>query len=539
MNFNLEISFINKVQEDFYYDNKRNEGFSGGFGNGKTMGAAMKVLTLLTTFPKYRVAGTRYRVKDLNTSTMSTFFKKCPPELYAEAYGGRRNDREGYLRLVNGSEVFWMHLDDFSEESLRGLEINSRLGDQDEEISEGVYLVMDSRIERWDQAEIPPHLNSENFPRNPFTGRPMPPCYNMSLVNPDTTVHWWYKRYHPDSPESERFKKTHSFYSASIHDNPAIPQSLKDEMLTRDKRWVDRYYWGRWGIAGGSIHQINKSSILEVTSPDIRHQLTASTGISEEELQKLLEIIKRDGIKYRVMDHGEVSPTCCLWFAYLSPSVLFKNYGVQSKGIHLCYREYYVPDRLVSYHRQAITNLSGDEKYYGNYADPDIFRKHSQKYGGRWTVADEYLDSRIKAPSIIWQPGDNNEMASRNAVGELLSLDLSAIHPITGLSPAPLIYFLKRHQEHYPNGCSNVIVETQSAKYKKLGSINGEDIYSDERDSSVADHSYDPLRYYSLLPKASNLPDIPTEKPQFSFARHLEKRKFNRYNRSAGRIFGR
>ncbi|MGB8839435.1 MAG: hypothetical protein WCC64_00025, partial [Aliidongia sp.] len=90
---------------------------------------------------------------------METFYKTCPPSLYDESYGGRRNDREGYLRLVNKSEVIWMHLDDYSEEDLRGKEFNSVLTDQAEEISEQIYITLDSRIERWDQVEIPPHLN--------------------------------------------------------------------------------------------------------------------------------------------------------------------------------------------------------------------------------------------------------------------------------------------------------------------------------------------------------------------------------------------
>lgn len=526
----IPLSFVNKVQEEFFYCNKRNEGFSGGYGNGKTMGGSMKALYLLATFPKYRVAGTRYTSKDLVTSTMSTFFKVCPPELYADAYGGRRADRDGYLRLVNNSEVFWLHLDDHSEETLRGLEVNSRLGDQDEEIAENMYITMDSRIERWDQAEIPAHLNRELFLPNPYTGRPMPPCYNMSLVNPDTTLHWFWRRFHPDSPEAAANLDTHAFFSASTHDNPAIPESLKAAMRSRDAAWVDRFYWGKWGISGGAIHYVPKECILEYVPDSILSKPRSghTTPITGTDLAKLLEVIKRDGIKYRVMDHGDAAPTTCLWFAYLSPSTLNRNYGVISKGIHICYREYYMPERLVSYHREAIASLSGDEKYYGNYADPAIFKKNQQKYGGSWTTADEYLDRRLKAPPIMWTPADNNEMATRNAVGEMLVLDPSVVHPITG-GVGPAMYFLRKDQEHNLHGCSHVITQTQSARHKKIGSVNGQDVYSDERDPNVTDHAYDPLRYYSIMPKTNELPDAPTIVPQFSFAAHLGRRRMNKY----------
>ena len=536
--YSIPINFVNKVQEEFYYCNKRNQGFSGGYGNGKSFGASMKALTLLTTFPKYRFAITRYTSKDLVTSTMSTFFKICQPELYSEAYGGRRNDRDGYLRLINGSEVFWMHLDDHSEESLRGLEVNSRLGDQDEEISENMYITIDSRIERWDQVEIPPHLNPEHFPKNPYSGKPMPPCYNMSLVNPDTTLHWFWRRYHPDSPESAGYDN-HAYFSASTHDNPAIPETLKAAMRSRDPAWVDRFYWGKWGISGGAIHYVHKESILELINPAMVGRSPHCCPITITDLDKLLSVIKRDGIKYRVMDHGDAAPTTCLWFAWLSPSVLNQNYGIVSKGIHICYREYYMPDRLVSYHREAIAELSKDEKYYGNYADPAIFKKNQQKYGGSWTTADEYADKRLKAPPIYWSPADNNEMATRNAVGEMLQLDPLIVHPILGTPESPAMLFIKKDQSNYPHGCSHVITQTQSARHKKIGSVNGSDVYSDERDPNIADHAYDPLRYYSVLPKTTRLPSAPVDIPQFSFAAHLKSRRLRKYKMQGGHGYGR
>ena len=529
----IQLSFVNPTQEEFYYCTKRNQLFSGGYGNGKSYGGSMKAITLLSTFPKYKIAISRYRAKDLVASTMATFFKLCPPELYNESYGGRRNDREGYTRLINGSEIEWIHLDDYSEETLRGREYNSHLGDQMEEVSEGVYITIDSRIERWDRAEIPAHLNPEHFPKNQFTGRPMPPCYNMALVNPDSFLHWGYRRFHPDSPEAAKYAKTHAYFSASTHDNPAIAQSLKDEMLSRDPAWVDRFYWGKWGIAGGAIHYINPLSILSRADPGTGH-----THIKQDDLAKLLDVIKRDGIRYRAMDHGEKAPTCCLWFAWLSPTALHRNYGIKSKGVHVCYREYYQPDRLISYHRQAIADLSGDETYNGSYADPDIFRKHSQKYGGRWTVADEYMDKKINAPRVNWSPADNNEMATRSAVAEMLTPHNDIVHPITGESPSPQLLFIKLHAE-YPHGCSRAIMETQAAKHKRIGSENGTDIYSDERDPNTDDHAYDPVRYYAVMPKSSELPERPKVIPQFSFAAHQQRRRMNTYRRIGTNFYGR
>lgn len=539
---NVDVSFVNKIQEEFTYCYKRNQNFNGGFGNGKSFGASIKAILLLSTFPYYKIGISRYSAKELSQSTMATFFKICPPELYNEAYGGRRNDRDGYLRFVNGSEILWMHLDDYSEGDLRGKEFNSVITDQAEEISEGIYDILDARIERWDRAEIPSYMNPELFPKNKFTGKPMPPCYNMLLFNPDTTLHWIYRRFHPESPELMKYcgplqrselvgdnsgiwyYENSAWFTASMHDNPAIPQSLKDAYLRREQSWIDRFYWGKWGIAGGAIHYVDEQSIISWDKVEDRIFI-----------RKLLEIIHKDGIKYRVMDHGESAPTCVLWFAYLSPTVILSNWGVRSKGIHICYKEYYQPNRIVKYHREMIKVLSEGERYSGNYADPAIFKKASEKYGGFWTTAEDYLDTRgwtdeeiKKGPPITWLPADNNEMSTRDAIHELLQTNEFTFNPITGTLNAPALYFIKQHTVEYPHGASFVIAQTRAARKKKVGCVNGEDLYSDERADSP-DHAYDPLRYYSILPKLNSLPERPKEIPQFSFNRHLERVRARRY----------
>jgi hypothetical protein len=196
-----------------------------------------------------------------------------------------------------------------------------------------------------------------------------------------------------------------------------------------------------------------------------------------------------------------------------------------------------MPDKLISYHRQAIADLSKGERYYGNFADPAIFRLSSQKEGRRVTVAEDYLSSNISGPAIAWQPADNNEMSTRNAVSELFTLSDSIRHPITGTSPAPSMYFIKRCSD-YPSGANMVIHETSAARHRKIGSVNGQDQFSDER-ADGSDHAYDPLRYYAVILKTNKPPEQPLERPQFSFAAHIDKRRFNRFIRLGGRLIER
>lgn len=130
----------------------------------------------------------------------------------------------------------------------------------------------------------------------------------------------------------------------------------------------------------------------------------------------------------------------------------------------------------------------------GNYADPQIFKTTSQKFGGFWSVADEYLDSKLNSPTIAWNPADNNEFATRNRINELLRRHPDVTHPITGIKGAPKLYFIKR-SDSYANGANQMIYQIQAQKRKLLGTHDGKNIYDDEREPSIADHAYDVIRY--------------------------------------------
>src|SRR5262249_40326805 len=146
----------------------------------------------------------------------------------------------------------------------------------------------------------------------------------------------------------------------------------------------------------------------------------------------------------------------------------------------ICYREYYVPNKTISYHRRAIHDLSGNEDYGNNYADPQIFKKTAQKDGGFWSVNDEYRTSDIEGPALFWNPADNNEFATRNRINELLQPSTRYRHPITKETPAPGIYFIKRSAA-YPQGCFESYKQLGMQRRKLLGTIDGKSVYSDDR----------------------------------------------------------
>lgn len=457
----LNITFRNEAQEAFFNFTKRNSCFSGGYGNGKSFVGCQKILLLSLTFPGYRSVIARKVYRALKSTTMATFFKLLPDGKKSELIE-RHSDLDGVTVFKNGSEIIWMHLDEVDEMSLRGLEINSVLIDQAEEIGESVYLTLDARIGRWDQAKVPQELLTDDFPRDAM-GRPQPPSYMMILVNPDVEYHWVWRRYHPDSPEwKEKYYKTHDYVERGTDESMYTPDTI-EQMKSRDPEWVARFFQGKWGVGEGSIHIIPAQSILHVSKEQIKNFLNKAA-------------------LYRAMDHGDSAPTCCLWLGVFG-------------GVHVCYREYYSPGQLISHHRKAIAALSEGETYINNLADPAIFKKASQKNGGFWCVADEYMDPGLDAPRIAWNPADNNEFSTRNRINEWLRIDPSLKNPFTGEQGCAKLIFIARDPSH-DYGVENVIIQTRSQKRELIDTINGKSIFSDERDKSIPDHAYDPLRYY-------------------------------------------
>lgn len=484
---NLNITFNNDGQRQFYYDTARNQCFSGGFNSGKTFIGCFKAITLLTQFPGYRIAICRHRFSDLKRTTQQTFLELCPKGVISG-----QNLQDGVTDFHNGSKVYWLHLDKVDTNTLRGLEVNAILVDQAEEVEESVFWVLDSRLGRWDSAQVPQSLLDQypNWPRNK-KGNPIVPSYHMILVNPDSQFHWIYRYFHNDSDEKKPdFSFISSEWDASLGSKEAYAIALQ-----RDPEWVDKYVRGIWIAGESQLHNLRKESLIQYDKDFLQDILSKSR-------------------LYRTLDHGDTAPTAVLWWAVY-------------KGVYIGYREYYVANRTISEHRAAIHELSGNEKYSGNYADPSIVRKSGSKDANFFSVADEYRTSSLKSPAISWTGADNNEFATRNRINELLRVDDIHKHPITGTSPAPGIFFLQKSPE-YEYGCKHVIRQLSMQRKTMLAEVDGKKIYSDERDAGIEDHAYDNLRYFVAIHGAAPNAIKPPIKPlSFNYYLALQKREQN------------
>jgi hypothetical protein len=447
---------------------------SGGFGAGKTRAALLKILYLMDKFPGYRAVVVRKRYNELWKTTLPTLFKLLPPSAYSK---GSLNKQDGVLELNNGSRFYFLYLEKPEVATvLRGLEINAAVVDQAEEISEEIYDILETRLNRWEKVKINKKIvndyekNGKEWPWRNDAGTILPPAYMVLTCNPDIELHWLWRRFHPNSPEWRSKYRALGYEMITFNslNNKFLSRQNKESLMSKGKDFVDRYVLGKWGRPEGTLFFVDESSILEPT-PDLIEKLTKTCAM------------------YRVLDHGYSAPTCCLWFA------------VDQSGNSYCLREYYHISDQIRVHRENITNMSDGERYRSSLADPAIFQMMPMRSGGRYSVHSEYIDNKIypKETAIHWSPADNAEMASRLRLKEYLWVDPNRIHPVRGTKGAARLYFLKKTLD-YPNGCDNIIKETNSAKLTRVGMIDGRPMFNDDRDPTIPDHALDCLRYHIM-----------------------------------------
>jgi hypothetical protein len=256
------------------------------------------------------------------------------------------------------------------------------------------------------------------------------------------------------------------FHMPSL-DNQFLTDQNRQELLSSPDEFKRKFVYAIWGNPEGQIHKVDPLSLIKGTP-------------------ELLNWIRVRCTLHRALDHGDSAPTCCLWFA------------ADPNGNVIVYREYYQPNKIISYHRQRIWELSQDEAYTFNFADPSIFSPSYQSATrGRYSPADEYMsvENAPKETAIYWSAGDNNEMGTRNRINEYLRVDPDRINPFTGKPGSPRLFFIMQGDE-YPHGCDQVVRQLRSQKRVSSGTDLGSTVYTDDRNEDIPDHAYDPLRYF-------------------------------------------
>lgn len=353
--------------------------FNGGFGSGKTLAGCLRALLLSQHPNNFGLIG-RLSYPELRDTTRRTFFEICPPEFYDEANGGQWKPSENHLRLVNGSEIIFRHLDNVSEAELKSLNLGWFFIDQAEEIGDNVFKILQSRL----------RLNT------------VPNRFGFVVCNPEPN-NWIDKTWRQPIIEGKPNPDFHLIDSSS-RDNPYLPADYIPTLLASyPEDMVKRYIEGRWDVFE---NQIYSEFVREIHV------------IDPFEIPKGWE-------KLVAVDHGMVNPTAAIFGA------------IDFDGNIFIWDEYYSPGVVSDHAKEIIRRTEGHEISFW-LIDPSTAAKTREKDGMPWSVLEEYEDC-----GLYFTPANNEKLAGINRVKEFLKPLESRKHPITKQTPAPKLYIFK------------------------------------------------------------------------------------------------
>jgi len=317
------------TQEAFHQSKKKYRLLAGGFGSGKTTTLCIEVIKEISISNNYGLLG-RKDLSELKSTTLKELLEIIPEGMVAT-----HNKTDRFIKFINGSELYYMNLDDAREasEKIKSLNLGFVAIDQLEEIQEIVFLAMQGRLRR---------LNSS---RNFF-----------ATCNP--AGHDWIWSKWKNDPPSDNYE----LFESITLENKYLPKDYVDELLNYPERWVKRYVYCSWDDFEGIVF----NEFIEA-----KHKIPIYAPKPEEQ-------------QIHVLDYGFRNPTCILFAA------------TDYDGITRIYDEYYESEQLISHISNEYKKNVWWKKAQ-KLADPSINKverdgqnvnSEFQRYGVNWIGAD-------------------------------------------------------------------------------------------------------------------------------------------------------
>ena len=333
------------TQERFHKSKAKYRLLAGGFATGKTTTLCLEVLKECFRFNgNYGVLG-RKDLQELKSTTLKELLDVCPPQLIKN-----HNKQDRVLEFINGSQIYYMNLDDSREavEKIKSLNLGFVAIDQLEEINEAVFLAFQGRLRR--------HYSNRNF---------------FATCNP--AGHDWLWDKWKNNPQ-----EGYELFEAITLENIYLPKDYVAELLGYPERWVKRYVYCSWDDFEGIVYGefIEKKHKIPFYQP------------SESEN------------KYISLDYGFRNPTAIGFWC------------VDFDGTARMYNEYYETGKLISEISASIKEIDPDWEKTLKIADPSIFAvKHDgisvadefAKYGIYFIPADNSVAQGINRVNELFK----------------------------------------------------------------------------------------------------------------------------------------
>jgi hypothetical protein len=353
---------------------------SGGWGSGKTFVGCLKGIYLSTEYPKNRGVIARHVGKRTARDDDGDLLQGLPaaPLRPSPRRPPQRPGTATSSSRTPAIEILFLHLDDPETAGIiRGLEINWFLIDQAEENPEHMEEIFDLLSAA---RPVGRRARCRSGASTRFTARDREPWPYMhpekrhagAAAVPDARVQPRRRDALALSPLPPESAEHHDdLQGAGLQD---VPHAERGQPVPR------RHEPPLPAGARRGVHSPQRQGLWG--SP--RARSTSSTPVGDRGLAELVEYFRQHCTLFRTMDYGDSAPTCVLWWA------------VDRNGNCICFREYYLPNALISTHRQNITSLSEYERYEIDLADPSIFHQMPAE-AGRPVVCRRRVRGRVRA----------------------------------------------------------------------------------------------------------------------------------------------
>lgn len=241
------MELLEKQEHAVYYlnDKKTKELIYGGAaGGGKSALGCLRLIEQCQKYPQSRWLMGRSKLKTLKETTLNTFFELSSNLKISNQY--KYNDQKSTINFYNGSQIILKDLFSYPSDpefdSLGSLEVCGGFIDEVGQISHKAWQVTLSRCRyKLKKFDLMPKL--------------------LGSCNP--TKNWVYKNFYRASRDGE-LSPTRAFVQALPTDNPHLPQSYLDSLLSLDDNSKQRLYYGNWEYDDDPAKLIEYDAIIDL-----------------------------------------------------------------------------------------------------------------------------------------------------------------------------------------------------------------------------------------------------------------------------------
>ncbi len=245
------MNLIPKQEHAVYYlkDSETKELIYGGAaGGGKSALGVLWLIEQCQTYPGTRWLMGRSKLKALKETTLNTFFELTTKLKIANQFNF--NAQSGIIYWNNGSEILlkdlYLYPSDPNFDSLGSLEITGAFIDECNQVTYKAWQIVKSRIRyKIKELGISPKL--------------------LGTCNP--SKNWVYAQFYLKD-KNKTIDKDKKFIQALPKDNPHLPQSYLESLLSLDENSKQRLYYGNWEYDNDPAKLIDYEKIQNIFTND-------------------------------------------------------------------------------------------------------------------------------------------------------------------------------------------------------------------------------------------------------------------------------